>query len=91
MSEINVTGSLDSSILNRVRRLFTTPSNSLPYDRDFGVDMSVLDQPKAASEGALLAEYTLKLKEYFPDLKISQITFEVSGQILIPTVVIVNA
>lgn len=90
MSTVNVTGTLKSGILNQVKRLFTTPVNSVPFNRSFGVDLSKLDNVQTATEGALIAEYALKLKTFFPDLKIAQISFETEDQTLIPTVVIEN-
>jgi phage baseplate assembly protein W len=51
-----VTGSIDSATSKRISRLFTTPVGSVPFDRNFGVDLSSLDNVPAALEGALMVE-----------------------------------
>jgi len=88
-----ITGNAAQDTINRVQRLFSTPAGTIPWDRSFGIDPSVLDNPPRAVEGALLVEYIKKLKMYFPALKISGITFSYSdnGSKVIPKVVITNA
>lgn len=87
----NITGDVDAATLNHVRRLLTTPENSIPFLRGFGVDISKIDDIKMAAEGILLAEYSRKLKTYFPDLKIKDISYQADNNKLTPTVVITNA
>lgn len=74
-NDVTVIGNVDQALISRVWRLFTTPAGSVPYDRNFGIDMSSLDSPPAAMEGALLVEYVKKLRLYYPTVKISQLTF----------------
>jgi phage baseplate assembly protein W len=89
-SDISISGDVDQSVMKRVYRLLTTPAGSIPWDRNFGIDPSVLDNTPAATEGALLVQYTQKLKSYFPTLKISKISFSYDGNKIMPQVVISN-
>lgn len=84
----SITGNIDPSTVRRVYRLLTTPAGSVPFDRSFGLDMSILDNTPRATEGALLVEYAKKLKMYYPTLKISQLTFDYRGSTIIPKVVL---
>lgn len=90
ISDAIINGNIDQATRNRVYRLFTTPAGSVPFDRNFGIDLSVLDDTPAAVEGTLLVEYTQKLMMYFPELTISQLTFSFKGSSIIPEVVIAN-
>ena len=87
-NNLAISGDVDQSTINRVYRLLTTPAGSIPFDRNFGIDLSVLDNTPAALEGALLIEYTKKMKTYFPSLVISQITFTATNDSIAPKVVI---
>jgi hypothetical protein len=86
--DLTIYGDVDAAVLNRGYRLFTPPAGTLPFDRNFGIDMTALDDTPAAMEGALLVEYTKKLKAYFPTLKISSLTFLASNSTISPKVVI---
>jgi hypothetical protein len=91
MNDLIITGNVDSALIKRVYRLFTTPAGSLPFDRSFGIDMSALDNTPAALEGALLVEYTQKLNMYYPELTISQLTFSQEVSTITPRVVLAYA
>jgi hypothetical protein len=83
-----VTGAIDQAILDRIARLLSTPAGAIPWDRAWGIDASVLDNPPAAVEGALMVEYTRKLHRHFPGLTVQSISFEYQGSHVIPKVVI---
>jgi hypothetical protein len=87
-----ISSNVAQDTINRVNRLFSTPAGSVPWDRSFGIDMSVLDNPPKAVQGALLVEYIKKLKMYFPTLKINSISFSYSdnGGTIIPKVAITS-
>lgn len=85
-----IAGTIDGETRSRVLRLFSTPAGTVPFDRNFGIDLSLLDNPKAVLEGALCVEYARKLKAYFPDLYIADLTFSYSdsGDRIIPKITI---
>lgn len=90
-NDVIITGNVDQALISRVWRLLTTPVGSVPFDRNFGIDPSILDNSPAAVEGALLVEYTKKLRMYYPAVKITQLTFSVQGAVTFPKVVIAYA
>ena len=91
ISDVVTAGTVDTATLKRIRRLLSTPAGSVAFDRNFGVDLASLDNAPAALEGALLVEYSRKMLEYYPDYIISDISFAVDCNKIIPTVVIANA
>lgn len=91
MSDVIVTGTVDQTVIKQIRRLFSTPVGSVPFNRAFGVDMTVLDNAPAAVEGALMVEYSRKMLKFFPDYIISSIDFKKENNKITPMVVISNA
>lgn len=83
-----IDGNVDAATIRRVYRLLTTPAGSVPFDRLFGIDTSIIDNTPRATEGALLVEYAKKLKMYYPALVISSLSFSHQGEAIIPQVVI---
>lgn len=85
-------GSMDEveEILRNIRIILTTPVGTVPFDRDFGLDWSILDNPLPQAKGLLATEYVSKIRKYEPRAKVSEITFEYreSDGILVPKVVI---
>lgn len=90
INDLIIIGNIDAALVKRVYRLLTTQAGTVPFDRNFGIDMSALDNTPAALEGALLIEYMKKLKKYFPQLKITELTFTRNNDKLVPKVVISN-
>ena len=91
MNDVVTLGTIDTAILKRIHRLLSTPVGAVPFDRNFGVDLSSIDNTPTAIEGALMVEYSRKMLEYFPDYTISDISFAVNDSQITPTVVITNA
>lgn len=91
INTVIVTGNVDAVTMARVRNLFNTAEGEVPFDRKFGIDSSSLDSAPAVMEGALMVEYEAKLLEYFPQIKIGSISFDVSGNEITPKVVIAYA
>jgi hypothetical protein len=88
ISDVVTTGTVDSAVLKRIRRLLSTPVGTVPFDRAFGVDLSSIDSAPAALEGAVMVAYSRAMLEYFPDYTISDISFAVDCNQITPTVVI---
>jgi Phage baseplate assembly protein W len=80
----------DDEILQNIRVILTTPAGTVPFDRDFGIDMSFLDAPISIAKASLTIEYIKKIRKYEPRAKVEKITFDndaVNG-CLVPRVVI---
>ncbi|GHU78850.1 hypothetical protein AGMMS49992_30170 [Clostridia bacterium] len=62
-------------ILQNVRMILTTPIFSVPLDRLFGLDFSMLDQPMPMAQARLSEEIFKSLRKYEPRVDILQIDF----------------
>lgn len=76
-------------VIQNIKTIITTPAGTVPFDRDFGIDWSILDLPIREAKAKLTVEYIEKIKKYEPRASVKSISFTAndSGQ-LIPKVVI---
>lgn len=78
-----------NEILQNVRTILATTKGTIPLDREFGIDGSVIDMPTMQAQAYLTNEIFQAIRRYEPRVSIDNITFdgEISGK-LIPKVVI---
>jgi phage baseplate assembly protein W len=90
--EIKVNFSVEGidEIYQNLKTLFSTPVGTVVFDRDLGIDWSILDLPLPQAKAALTIEYIEKVRKYEPRVKVSEVAFIVDGTngILKPKVVI---
>lgn len=88
----NLAAQGDEELLQNVKTILTTPAGSVAFDRDFGIDWTLLDNPVNITKAKLSAEYVRKIRRYEPRVVIISITFTYSSEgIIIPKVVIGRA
>ncbi|MDO5786189.1 MAG: hypothetical protein Q4P09_00515 [Phascolarctobacterium sp.] len=63
-------------ILQNVRTIISTPKFSVPLDREFGIDCSVLDRPMPVAQAQLASDIITAIKDYEPRAYVSGITYE---------------
>jgi phage baseplate assembly protein W len=88
--EIDFNTSGNSEIMQNIKVILTTPAGVVPFDRDFGIDIGILDLPLSLAKAKLTVEYVKKVKKYESRAKVEKITFSndaVNGY-LVPKVVI---
>ena len=78
-----------TEILQNVRTILATTKGTIPLDREFGIDGSVIDMPTMRAQAYLTNEIFQAIRRYEPRVSIDNITFDgdISGK-LIPKVVI---
>lgn len=78
-----------NEILQNVRTILATTKGTIPLDREFGIDGSVIDMPTMQAQAYLTNEIFRAIRRYEPRVSIDNITFdgEIAGK-LIPKVVI---
>lgn len=80
----------NEEIMQNVKVILSTPAGTVPFDREFGVNIDLIDLPLDQAKAQLTVEYIKKVKKYEPRAKVKQVTFEydaVAGK-LRPKVVI---
>jgi len=80
-------------ILQNVRMILTTTVLSVPLDREFGIDFSIVDQPTEAARARLRAEIYTKIRRYEPRAAVKEVAFvesalDLAAGRLIPRVVL---
>lgn len=81
----------NADIYKCLKTLLTTPQGTVPFDRNFGINTELLDEPLNYAKGKIISEYYSKIKKYEPRVKIKEIFFVNDYDKIIPKVVIENA
>lgn len=76
-----------------LKNLYTTPKGTVPFDRDFGLDWSVLDLPLNIAKGRYSLEVIEATRKYEWRVLVEEVRFENSLKValegkLIPKVVL---
>lgn len=79
-------GNVPQDIVDNLKTIFTTPKGTVPFDRNFGIDVSILDEPINLVQGRLTVEFIRNVKQYEPRTKIKEISFEMINNNVIPKV-----
>lgn len=66
----------DAATVQNLQTLYTTIQGTVPLDREFGLDVKILDLPLAIAKGKLIVEYTQKTRRYYPNVSVQQVIFE---------------
>lgn len=78
----------EESNCEAVKTLLTTIKGTVPFDREMGIDISVLDLPFQAAKNLLLNEYRRNIQKYVSNANIESISFQANENKIIPKVVI---
>ncbi|WP_342449203.1 GPW/gp25 family protein [Acetomicrobium sp. S15 = DSM 107314] len=74
-------------MLQNVRTILTTIRGSVPLDREFGIDGTLIDQPTPVARAKLTGEIVAALNQYEPRVKVVKVTFTEDGDgRLIPSI-----
>lgn len=89
--EFNVRGEIPEAeeILRCIRNLIMTPLGTVPLNRDFGIDQSILGLPIDAAQSLLAVEIIDKVERYEPRVSVSEVelTANIDGQIIAKVVI----
>lgn len=66
-----------AKIILFLRTLFSTPVGSVELDRDFGIDMSMVDLPLPIAQAMLSSEVIEKIAKYIPSIQASEVLFHI--------------
>lgn len=89
--EFNIRGELtqQEDILRCLRSLIMTPAGTVPLDREFGIDNSILSQPIDVAESLIAVEIVEKVARYEPRVSAQAVSLsaDVNGQITAKVVI----
>ena len=88
VDEVNFNPDKLSEILQNVKTILTTAKGSVPLDRDFGIDTSLIDLPVPVAKAKLTANIIDAIEKYEPRVTVSSVSFKGDGEdgIIVPTV-----
>lgn len=69
-------GTVVEEVLQNVRTIVTTPRYSIPLDREFGFDASVIDRPIHVAKAQLTNEMFRQIRRYEPRAVVESIQFD---------------
>lgn len=75
LDDISITGTTED-IAENLKTIFTTPQGTVPWDRNFGIDTNILDEPVSIAQGKLTVEFIRKAQLYEPRIKVKEVTFQ---------------
>lgn len=73
----NIGASGNDEIIRNLNVIYTTPKGSLPFDRNFGVDISILDEPIDIAKAKLTVEIISQTQKYEERASIKEISFDI--------------
>jgi phage baseplate assembly protein W len=62
-------------VIQNVRMIITTPKGTVPLDREFGIDATVIDKPLAIAQAILARDIVNAVKKYEPRAKVNKVEF----------------
>lgn len=89
IENINLNAQGNDEIYQNLQILYTTPAGTVPFDREFGINYDLLDNPTPIAQGRLIVEYIEKTRKYEPRVSVKEVNFETNEDgSIIPKVVI---
>lgn len=67
--------SVVAEVIQNVRMIITTPKGTVPLDRDFGIDATVVDKPIPVAQALLARDIVNAVKKYEPRARIKKVDF----------------
>ena len=75
--EVGATGI--RQLAQEIRTLLSTAKGSVPLDRDFGIDWSLVDMPTPEARSMYIAEVAAQIHKYIPRVRFKGIKFPDTG------------
>lgn len=66
-------------IIQNIRTILTTRKGSVPLDREFGIDVGIIDQPVTRARAVLTANIINAVERYEPRVSVTEVTFSGDG------------
>lgn len=90
--EYTFAGNALAELDRQLALLLSTREGTMPLDREFGLNMDLVDMPPEVAKSLYTAEVTEKVAKFIPTVKVREITWDTGGQgNLIAKVVITSA
>ena len=75
IGEINFGATGVEEILQNVRMIISTPKYSVPLDREFGVDATLVDKPMSIARSKIAVDLIDAIRRYEPRVDVTGVEF----------------
>lgn len=62
-------------IIQNVRMIITTPKGTVPLDREFGIDATIIDRPLPVAQAQLARDVVNAVKKYESRARVTKVEF----------------
>lgn len=93
LEKLNLYATGTDEILQNVSMILSTPKGSVPLDRNFGVDLSMLDMPIEMAQNLFTVQVIEAVQDYEPRATIQSVSYErnhLSGKLKPIVKVVIN-
>lgn len=73
-------------VMQNINTLLTTPKGSVPLYRDFGLDLTLGDEPLLVAKARVSSEVFRLIQKYEPRAQVVEIDFDMAESVLVPKV-----
>lgn len=80
LSQVDFGATGVNEILQNVRTIISTPKYSVPLNREFGVDTTMLDAPIPVAQAKLTAQIVAAVHKWEPRATVTRVTYEGEAQ-----------
>lgn len=71
-----------TGLMQEVRTVMVTRKGSVPLDREFGLDWSVIDCPVQEFRPRYVADVTRQIEKYVPRVRVVEVNFQAASDIV---------
>ncbi|QEH67256.1 GPW/gp25 family protein [Cellulosilyticum sp. ST5] len=75
IQELNIGATGVDEILQNISMILRTPKYSVPFDRNFGIDASMVDLPIEVAENLLTVRIIEAIQEYEPRATVQKVSY----------------
>lgn len=86
LNDVNFSPVGMEELIQNIQTIVSTEKYSVPLDRDFGVDLRLIDKPMNRVQALLSKEITVNIEKYEPRVKVTEVIYreaEASGRMKI--------
>lgn len=88
---LNTDGEISQEIIRCLNTLYSTVEGTQPMDREFGLSIDCVDKPLPIAKNLYTLDVIEKTEKYEPRVEVSDVTFKVEHETLIPTIYLIPA
>ena len=75
LADVNFSPKGIEEIIQNVQTIVTTEKYSVPLERDFGINMNLVDRPMNHVQALLSKEITTQIERYEPRIKVTEVIY----------------